>query len=396
MGLSATNAMELGIDIGQLDAVLINGYPGSISSFWQQAGRAGRGERDGLAIYVAHDDPLDQFLIRDPEILLRGNVESAVVNPENRNVLSRHLECAAFEMPLTVTDMNRFGSSALELAEALDRQGRITFRNGAFYSTASTNPAGDVNIRTSDGEVVRLLCNGEEIGSMEKWRALRAAHEGAVYLHRGQTYLVQHLDLKTLTAVIQTTEVPYYTQAVVESIVLPTGAIAQKGTWSLENVSVTTTVIGYRRRMIEGDQTLDIVDLDLPPQQFETIGVRLNMLERTPDTNPVEFLGAVHAAEHALLAVAPILAGCDRNDLGSSWTAAMPDTYLPGIVVYDSVPGGVGLAEKLYQERASWQRLARQLLASCECDDGCPACLLSFRCESGNEPLNKSGAIALL
>ena len=396
IGLSATNAMELGVDVGQLDAVLINGYPGSISSFWQQAGRAGRGSRDGLAIYVAHDEPLEQFLIRDPGRIIEGLSESAVAHPENPQILRAHLKCAAHEKPLTMSDLGQFGADALDLAEGLDRSGELEFRQGAFVYPREESPALDVNIRSVGGDTILLMVDGEELGSMEEWRALRSAHVGAIYLHRGQTFQVTELDLDAKIARLEPASVPYYTQAVVSSIVMPQKTFKQNGPWSLCGVQVTTSVTGYRRKMLDGDQFLDMIDLDLPSQTFETVALRRDLPSPDEEEDAFRFVGGVHGVEHALLAIAPLLAGCDRGDLGSSWSSMMHDSFRPAVFIYDEVPGGVGLAEKLFENTDVLRAMARQLVQLCPCEAGCPSCLLSARCESGNNPLDKYHTSKLL
>jgi DEAD/DEAH box helicase domain-containing protein len=400
LGLSATNAMELGVDVGGLDAVIMNGYPGTISSFFQQAGRAGRGTRDGLAIMVAHDDPLEQFLIRKPQMLLQGANESVAANPGNPQILSQQLRCAAHERPIGVSELERFGPSALDVAEGLDRSGELQFRGGMFFYPSHEPPALTVNIRGAGGDQVTLVVENEVLGSMERWRAMQAAHEGAVYLHRGQSFVVQTLDLDHHRAELVAKDTDYYTQAIVQSILEQRVLIDSSpiGSFSigLAGVGVTSSVIGFRRKSLDGDTVLSVDALEMPPTTFETIAVRVDLPALELEEDMEGQIGAVHGLEHALLAVAPLIAGCDRADLGSAWYTAYQDTLRPAVFIFDQTPGGVGLCEKLFANRGRWVMAAHQLVSSCECAEGCPACLLSSRCEANNEVLSKHGSIGHL
>lgn len=400
LGLAATNAMELGVDIGGLDAVIMNGYPGTISSFWQQAGRAGRGSHPGLAILVAHDDPLEQFLVREPHRLMEAQNESVAINPFNHQILSQQLKCAAHERPISPTELEAFGIEGLEMAESLDRSGELEFRAGMFFFPSHEPPAPKVNIRGSDSEQIELRLHGELLGTMERWRALQNAHEGAVYLHRGMSFVVEELDLKAGEANVVRRDVDYFTQPMVQSLIDQQVEIEknQRGGFdiSLAGIKVTDMVIGYRKKALDGGATLGFFDLDLPAQDFETLAVRFDLPDFIGGPDPEPLVGGLHALEHALLAVAPLLGGCDRGDLGSAWYAAYPDTLKPVIFVFDRTPGGVGLAEKLFGLQGAWASAAHQLLKSCECLEGCPACLLSARCEANNEMLDKPGALELL
>ncbi len=400
LGLSSTNAMELGVDVGALDAVILNGYPGTVSSFWQQAGRAGRGTRDGLAVFVAHDDPLEQFLVREPGMLLDRVVESAALNPQNVQILGQHLLCAAHERPISPSELPRFGPTALEVAEGLDRSGELEFRAGMFFYPSMDPPAPRVNIRSGGGEQVRLFQGEGEIGTMDRWRAMTSAHEGAVYLHRAATYVVKSLDLDSNRAEIEERSVDYYTQSMVQSVLDPRTPFRATSLNDVEaelaGVTVTDLVTGYRTKSLDGDTVLGIDSLDLPPVSYDTVCIRMNLMGMDDLEEMERQIGGIHGLEHALLAVAPILAGCDRGDLGSAWYTAFPDTMRPAVFVFDKTPGGVGLCEKLFDSLTGWIRAALQLLVGCPCETGCPACLLSSRCEVLNEALNKPEAIRLL
>lgn len=400
LGLSATNAMELGVDVGALDAVVMNGYPGTSSSYWQQAGRAGRGSRDGVAIMVAHDDPLEQFLVRKPDLLLDASHESVSINPENPQILGKQLICAAYERPLAPSELQIFGDSAISVAEGLDRSGELQFQSGLFYYPEHSSPAGAVDIRGSSGDQVRLLIEGVELGTMERWRAMTNAYAGAVYLHRGATYLVDELDLDKGVAMVHPAKVDFYTQAIARSVLDPAPPARAKALpdadASLCGVTVTDLVSEFRRKSLDGDSVLSIEPLDLPPLTYETVCVRFDLPHLPEGPEFLDGVGGVHGMEHALLAVAPLLAGCDRGDIGSAWYSVFPDTLRPAIFLFDRTPGGVGLCERLFESVGGWLKAALQLLTSCKCTEGCPACLLSPRCESMNEALHKSRAVKLL
>lgn len=399
-GLAATNAMELGVDIGGLDAVVLNGYPGTISSFWQQAGRAGRGAREGLAIYVGHEDPLEQFLIREPQLLMDAAVESVAVHPENPQILALQLRCAAHERPLAPTELARFGDHALAIAESLEDAGELVMRAGLFFYPSHEPPAPGIDIRSGGGSPVVLLLHGEELGTMERWRAMQGAHVGAVYLHRGASYVVTELNLESSEAHLVAREVDYYTQPLTQSVLEPKVAL-ETGLWGAHAaqvgaVRVTDSVTGFRRMSVEGGHVLSVEALELPPITFDTMGIQLNLPEAGDAEDAVRRAAELHGLEHALMAVAPLLAGCDRGDLGSAWYALFSETLAPALFVFDHTPGGVGLSESLWDRREAWTRAARQLLSGCPCKEGCPACLLSARCESNNEVLDKAGAVRLL
>jgi DEAD/DEAH box helicase domain-containing protein len=400
LGLAATNAMELGVDIGGLDAVVMNGYPGSISSFWQQAGRAGRGTREGLAIMIAQDDPLEQFLVIEPHRILEANSDSVAINPFNKQILAQHLKCAAFERPISPSELEAFGPTSFEVAEGLDRAGELQYTRGMFYYPAHESPASRVNIRGSSNEMVTLLCEGKELGVMEQWRAMQFAHEGAVYLHRGASYLVKSLDLARSQAEVEAKELPYYTQALVQATIDPQVEIELKS-WGrldarLEGLKVTDLVAGYRQLALEGQRLIGTFELNLPPQSYDTLGVRLDLPFPENADEELSQTPSLHGLEHALMAVAPLIAGCDRNDLGSAWYSAFPGTFRPVLFVFDRTPGGVGLAENLFGSLRPWASAALQLLNSCPCVEGCPSCLLSAKCEANNEMLDKGGALELL
>lgn len=397
--LVSTSAMELGVDIGHLDAVLLNGYPGSIASFWQQVGRAGRGSRDALAIYVAHDDPLEQYLVRFPETLLGAPIEAATTNPENPDILGPQLFCAAYERPIAPSELGLFGESAIGLAETLESQGRFAFSGGMFFWTGASPPAPQFALRGLSSETVRLVCLGEEVGQMEQWRAATEAHEGAVYLHRDRSFVVSDLDLLDGVALLEEREVNYYTQPILQSAVHPRKELAarQRGEFraTLVQVEASLHLTGYREISLSGEEPIAHETASAAAQIFATVAVRLDLPALDENPTGIE-VAPIHGLEHALMAVAPLLAGCEGGDLGSAWYVTYAETLAPAIFVFDRAPGGIGLADRLFTDLARWLEAARTLLVSCPCARGCPACLLSSRCESGNQMLDKQGALLLL
>lgn len=394
-GLSSTNALELGINIGTLDAVVLNGYPGTLASFLQQAGRAGRGERAGYAFYIAHEDPLEQFLLRDPSRLLDGQVEKVSLSLENSFIVRQHLRCAAFERPISASELGSMSTTALEVAEQLDLAGELQFSAGRFFYPGFQSPTPEVSLRGAGVRQIMLLLNGELLGTVEYPRALQVVHQGAVYLHRGLTYVVDELDLKNSTARVHQEDTTYYTQSMVQSVLKAERVLWSVGRFSFVYAEVSDTVTGYQTKSFDRGIALGLTELDLPTESFETFSFRADFA-LPPAEAMEEFISALHGVEHALMAVAPLICGCDRGDIGSAWFSITPDKLVPSIFVFDRAPGGVGLAEMLYRARAEWLQTALELLKECPCETGCPNCLLSTRCEVNNESLSKAGAIVLL
>jgi DEAD/DEAH box helicase domain-containing protein len=394
LGLSSTSAMELGVDVGGLDVAVINGYPGSVSSFWQQSGRAGRGRRDGATVLVTHPDPLEQYLTRQPELLLERERESVAVPCENRHILAAQLQCAAFERALSEEDLQKFGARAKPIAEEMAQEEALQFSAGRYYYPAYESPASKISLRNIGGGTVTLYHDNQPLGTMEQWRALRQAHPGAVYLHRGQSYIVQSLELERSRADLVPFYDDYYTMPLVTSLVEPQMRMQDYGFAHLVALKVTTSIDGFRKLRYGGRQVVSEEPLDLPPETISTVGVQLLFgLEWAHHPNG---LGGIHGSEHALLAVAPLICQAERGDLGSAWYALDPSEMKPAVYVYDTVPGGIGLAETLVDRRQTWFQKALDLAATCPCQDGCPACIQSPRCESRNEHLDKDLTLHVL
>ncbi len=395
-GLSATNALELGVDIGNLDAVILNGFPGTVASFWQQAGRAGRGTKDGLAIYVAGDNPLEQYLLSHPEQVLSQESERVAIQPSNRSILASQLLCAAHERPIAPSEFSFFPENAIDVAEELDRSGELAFSAGAFYYPAYEPPALKVNLRGANRDSVTLRVGHEEIGSMEYERALSQAHVGAVYLHRGEPFEVVALDLEAKSADLVRFTGSYYTQARVQSMLEPFQSIQERGIFSLAGCRVTDSIVAFAKKTFDGDTVLDVVNLDLPEVSFETVCLRIDLPPLDLDRDVNEQIGGIHGVEHALLSLAPLIAGCDRNDIGSAWFTHFVGTGNPAIFLFDRTPGGIGITNLLFDRAEELVRAASERVSECECASGCPGCLMLAGCEVGNEHLDKESARAYL
>lgn len=406
MGVAATNALELGVDLSGLDAVLLTGYPGTRSSVWQQAGRAGRSGRDALAIMIARDDPLDTYLVHHPEALFGKSVESTVLNPANPYVLWSHLCAAAAELPLTAADLELFGPTAQALVTQLSRTGWLRARPGAWFWTRSERAADLIDLRGSGGTPVRIIeaATGRLLGQVDAAAAHSTVHEGAVYLHQGDTYVVESLDIDGAIAIVNAKD-PGYTTHARDTSSLRITAEERAEDWNehvrlaFGAVEVTSQVVGYLRRDAVTGAVLGEEPLDLPARRLSTKSVWWTVspaaLADAQLTAP-DIPGAAHAAEHAAIGLLPLFAQCDRWDIGGLSTACHPDTGLATVFVHDGLPGGGGFAERGYQRAQAWLAATRDAIAACECPVGCPSCVQSPKCGNGNQPLDKAGAIRLL
>ncbi|MCW5939686.1 MAG: DEAD/DEAH box helicase [Fimbriimonadaceae bacterium] len=391
VGLASTNALELGIDIGGLDVVLMNGFPGTVTSFWQQAGRAGRAGRDGLAVLVTRQDPLEQSLVEDPDLLLGASIEAATVRPGNPYVLAGQIKCMAHERPVSSEELDQFHPGARRAAESLTEAQELVARPAGYFYPKDRSPAEQVNIRGAGGRSVLLRSAGAVVGEMEEWRAMREAHTGAVYLHRGQRFVIEEFDLARGQAELRPEEPPYSTRSLVNSVVVPTTTIHESGLMKLMGLAVTTVVTGFVRVSLEDGSVLGEEELDLPPDTCETVGVRLSV-----QGLGIQDAGAVHALEHAFLSVAPLFAGCDRADIESAWYSMTYETGEAAVYVFDRTPGGVGLSERLMETAHEWTEAATKLLKGCPCLEGCPKCLYLSGCPDSNRNLDKTGALVWL
>lgn len=405
----ATQALELGIDVGSLDVALVTGFPGTITSLRQRWGRAGRAGH-GYAVLVAGQDALDQYFMREPGRLLERSVEEAIIDLHNPHISGPHLEAAAYERPLTPVDEEYFGEQGLLLAERLVQAGRLRRREDGLVWSRPFSPAAGVGLRTASSEQFAIVESrqGEVIGTVELERVFRFCHPGAVYLHLGRSYLVRHLDLKACTVMVDDFEGNFYTQAKTDKNVFIAGQTDSRnlagGLLFTGDLEVTEQVIAYQRRDLTDGHVLDTVTLDLPKQTFTTQAFWLAIppavldaaLATLTDSDGLAAPGALHAAEHALIALLPLYAMCDRWDIGGLSTPWHWQTDTPSIFVYDGYPGGIGLSRRGYGTFESLAAAARKLVAECPCESGCPSCVQSPKCGNLNEPLNKGGAVSLL
>jgi DEAD/DEAH box helicase domain-containing protein len=405
LGVAATNALELGVDVAGLDAVLLTGWPGTVASVWQQAGRAGRAGQGALAVFVARDDPLDTYLVHHPSALFGRAVETTVLDPANPYVLGPHLCCAAAELPLTEQDLPLFGDDSqvrLLLAD-LVRRGVLRSRPRGWFWTSRERP--EVDLRGTGGPPVRLVeaGTGRLLGTVDAGSAHAQAHAGAVYLHQGTSFLVEALDLEEAVALVRPHDPEYSTSArdVTDIVIVET--LRTRTFEGLElsfgTVDVTNQVVSFLRKRLGSGEVLGEEPLDLPPRELRTRAVWYVVQPEVlaaAGLQPADVPGAAHAAEHAAIGLLPLFATCDRWDIGGVSTALHPDTGACTVFVYDGHPGGAGFSERGYVRGAAWLQATRDAIASCECASGCPSCVQSPKCGNGNEPLDKAGAVRLL
>ncbi|GAB2936191.1 DEAD/DEAH box helicase [Rhodococcus aerolatus] len=404
LGVATTNALELGVDIGGLDAVVVAGYPGTVASFWQQAGRAGRASQGSLVVLVARDDPMDTYLVHHPEALLDRPVEATVTDPANPYVLGPHLLCAAVERPLTPDEVAADWPGAQEVLDELVADGLLRRRPRGWYAAAGLDPHGDVDLRGSGGLQVAVVegSTGRVLGTVESSKAPSTVHEGAVHLHRGRSWVVDELHLGDGIALVHAEEPDWTTRAqtvsdirVVRVLQWATHGPVDVG---LAEVDVTSQVVSYQRTL-PGGELLDETPLDMPEHTLRTRAVVYTLDEHLPERlglDPGVLPGALHAAEHAAIGLLPLVATCDRWDIGGVSTALHPDTLRPTVFVHDGHPGGSGFAERGHTELARWLTATRDAIAACECPAGCPSCVQSPKCGNGNDPLDKAGAVIVL
>jgi DEAD/DEAH box helicase domain-containing protein len=403
VGLAATNALELGIDISGLDAVLLAGWPGTRASLWQQAGRAGRAGTRSLAVFVAADDPLDTYVVHHPEVVFGQPVEATVLDPDNPHVLGPHLAAAAAELPLKEDDLALFGDQARPLVDALVARGILRRRPTGWYWARTDRASDHVSLRGA-GEVVGIVeqRTGRVLGTIDEASAHTQVHTGAVHVHQGDTYVVTELDLEHGTATAVRGDPGWSTFAQSVSAFDIVGA-QRSVAWgpvqvSFGTVHVHTQVTSFLRRLPSGE-VIGTHPLELPQRTLNTRAVWWTMPAdwlAAAGVPEVDIPGSAHAAEHAGIGMLPLVATCDRWDIGGVSTALHPDTGLPTIMVYDGHPGGAGFAERAYESFEEWLRSTLETVSACRCESGCPACVQSPKCGNGNEPLDKPGAIRLL
>jgi DEAD/DEAH box helicase domain-containing protein len=403
-GLATTNALELGVDIAGLDAVVLAGFPGTVASFWQQAGRSGRRGQGALVLLIARDDPLDTYLVHHPAALLDKPVERTVIDPTNPYLLGPQLLCAATELPLDEAEVRAL--EAEPIADGLVDDGLLRRRAGKYFPAPGLEPHAAVDIRGSAGDQIMIVeaDTGRLLGSVGLGQAPATVHPGAVYLHQGESYVVDSLDFDDAIAFVHTGDPGYATFAreITDISVTGIGERSRFGAVTLGLVPVTVThqVVGYLRRRLTGE-VIDFIELDMPRHTLPTSAV---MYTITPevllhnDFGGIELPripGALHAAEHAAIGLLPLVASCDRGDIGGMSTAIGPDG-LPSVFVYDGYPGGAGFAERGFRQAGTWLGATAAAIEACECPGGCPSCVQSPKCGNGNDPLDKAGAVHVL
>ena len=400
LGVSATDALELGIDIGLLDCAISVGFPGTVASLRQQWGRAGR-RGHGLAVLVASEDALDQYFMREPETLLDRRVEAAILDHANPRILDGHVAAAAFEAPLDDADRATLGDEALERASHVPE---LQHTRRGWVWAGKDSPASRTALRSASADAFTVIdaSTGAVLGIVERERAYSTVHDGAVYLHLGERWLVRELDVDARHAVVEPFGGDYYTQVKRETSTNVERALRTERRLGLElsfgEVSVTEQVVAYQRKGIRDQATIATVQLDLPATTFETEAVwyvpqasQLAGLEQMPT-----LLSALHAAEHSMIALLPLWAMCDRWDIGGLSTNLHADTGAPTVFVYDGHPGGVGIAERGFEQFEGWVADTVLLLEGCPCERGCPSCVQSPKCGNLNEFLDKAAALTLL
>ena len=405
VGLAATNALELGIDVSGLDAVIMAGFPGTRAALWQQVGRAGRDAQDALGLMVARDDPLDTYLVHHPEALFGRPVEATVFDPDNPYVLGPHLCAAAQEIPLTDDDLPLFGDAAPGVVAGLVDAGLLRRRPRGWFWTDRRRAADLADIRAAGGSPIQLIeaDTGRVVGTVDGGRAHSTAHEGAVYVHRGETWLVESLDLDEHVAVMSRAEPDYSTSArEVTDITIVEERLHQewgRSRLSLGEVDVSHQVVSFLKRRRPSGEVIGEELLDLPVRALRTTAVWWTVpdeLLTDAGLATADLPGAAHAAEHCSIGLLPLFATCDRWDIGGVSTALHGDTGRLTVFVYDGHPGGAGFSERGFEAARDWLSATRDTIASCTCTEGCPSCIQSPKCGNQNHPLDKLGAARLL
>ncbi|MFZ5765333.1 MAG: DEAD/DEAH box helicase [Thermodesulfobacteriota bacterium] len=405
LGVVSTSALELGIDIGNLDICILVGYPGSIMSTRQRGGRVGRRQNDSLVILLAQEDALDQYFLRHPRDFFERPVEDAVLNPANQVIMRRHLICAAAEIPLNRDEPLLAPSWCREGVEDLAGDGDLLLdAGGVTWHTNRRYPQREVDLRGGGRQYA--IRKGEDdslLGEIDEHRCFRECHPGAVYLHMGETWIVEQLDLDARLVRVRPARVNYFTRAMAnkETEILAVEETVRIGAIRAASgrLRVTDQVSGFVRKRIRGQQTIGTGVLDLPPRIFETEGLWFEVplaLQRELEGRQMHFMGGIHAVEHAAIGVFPLLVLCDRNDVGGISYPFHPQLGAPAIFIYDGHAGGVGLARQVFRRIRELLEASRKTIGDCGCETGCPSCVHSPKCGSGNRPIDKAAALAVL
>ena len=406
LAVVTTSALELGIDIGTLDVCILVGYPGTVISTLQRGGRVGRSGQESAVLLVAGEDALDQYFIHKPEAFFEREPERAVINPDNEVIVKRHLECAAAELPLACDDPWLRGPGAQAALRELEQEGLLLrSADGREWIAARKRPQRHVELRGCGASCTIVDAEGKPIGSVDGHQAYKETHPGAVYLHRGRTYVVKSLDMaeRIVRCEVPERRVNWHTRvrshketAVIE--VKRTGS-AFGAPVAFGRLRVTETITGYEQRSVADNRLICVVPLDLPPLVFETEGLWFCVPDgprRETEDNLMHFMGSIHALEHASIGLMPLMVMADRNDFGGISTPMHAQLGMPAVFVYDGLPGGAGLCRAAFPRLAELFAAVRDLLRRCPCELGCPSCVHSPKCGSGNRPIDKAGALFLL
>ncbi|MCA1961040.1 MAG: DEAD/DEAH box helicase [Desulfomonile sp.] len=405
-GVISTSALEMGIDVGGLDLCILVGYPGTIINTWQRGGRVGRAGRPSAIVLIAGHDALDQYFLKHPDDFFGRSCEEAVIDPYNREVLKRHLQCAAAEVPIRSTEEWTHEPNVNAVLEELVEDGTLFVhpQTKAWHSLRR-KPHREVDLRGIGESYSIFLEDGKRmIGSTSGMRAFSECHEGAVYLHRTRQYVVTQLDLSRRNVFVKPAKVNYYTRGLSEKdteiLGAPTASTDFPGfTVRLGRLKVTERVHSYEKRRSSGQELIGVVELELPALHFETVGLWIEIPDRVKELvekSGLHFMGGIHALEHAAISMFPLFALCDRDDVGGISTPLHEQVCRAAIFIYDGHPGGVGLAVHMFDHITKLLEKTRSLVQECGCEDGCPSCIHSPKCGSGNNPLDKQAALAVV
>jgi len=404
LGVISTSAMEMGLDIGELEVCLLVGYPGSVITTWQRGGRVGRADQESVIIMLAQPDALDQYFMRHPQNFFDRGFEPAVLDPDNELITGAHLVCAAAELPLAADDRFFTPHRRPELMSDLCRRGLVLLdAEGETYYSVRRRPHREVDLRGA-GETFAIMTEGarQVIGSVDSVRVFKECHPGAVYLHRAETWVVSKLDLERRNVSARKNPVDYFTRprSEKETEILEVLAVKPVANFlaKLGRLKVRERIVGYEKRLIRGQELMGVFALDLPETVFETVGLWFELEDFIPPAldKGLHYMGGIHAIEHAAIGLFPLVALCDRNDIGGISYTRHPELGKGAVFIYDGHPGGVGLAKAGFEVLEELLTRTLETVQSCECETGCPSCIYSPKCGSGNKPLDKEACVRVL
>ena len=405
LGVIATSALELGIDIGDLDICILVGYPGTVMTTWQRGGRVGRKQNESLIILVALEDSLDQHFMRNPKDFFSRAVESTVLNPSNKTIAKKHLICAAAEQPIKTDEaLLEDGAVRQVVAELAEEASLLLTADEKYWVGARKYPHREVDLRgTGRTFVIRNNTDGSALGEIDFMRCFKECHPGAVYLHRGRTWLITDLDLETHEVTAVRKNVNYFTRTMGSKTteILKIYNTVEKNNCrvSFGCLRVTDTVTGFQRRLVAGQKLISMEQLDLPPLVFETEGLWIEIpeaVQKRIEHEQYHFMGGIHALEHGAISIFPLLVLCDRNDVGGIAHLFHEQLSKAAVFIYDGYPGGVGLSRKAFEKIDQLLSLTQKAIGDCPCELGCPSCVHSPKCGSGNRPIDKQSALEIL